>query len=938
MESVKCVGALPYKCVGALPYKCVGALPYKCGGAREGAKAHLPVCLHTREVCLHTLPYSRVCSHSGVCLNKRREVPSRIREVRLRIVVFILLLIMCTILFKRSVSAEVSPTYPPLVSDNVTFAALAGKPSDNGALNNEFAKKQPVDPTLTALAALNGSGFIYQTEEDSLTGVPSRTFALSTLDNFTLKQNSGVLQLSSRIEQNIMLNAFRISVGMSFVTPNNMSDGVMDTFGGSSGVDELSNGCRSEDNSYYSTCEPYTTILLHFDSNFSDSSGYGHNVTATGAATAAANKFGGASAYFDGTGDYLNLASTNDLSFGSSNFTIEMWVKGGTNSGVGFGKGLLSQWQTDGEGLGNISNWSHYDSNYNDGYVGVVFDGRYVYFVPYHNGSSYHGDVLRYDTQGAFDNISSWSHYDSGYNDGYEGGVFDGRYIYFVPYSNGSYHGDVLRYDTQGAFNAISSWSHYDSNYNDGYRGGVFDGRYVYFVPNHNGSSYHGDVLRYDTQGAFDAISSWSHYDAGYNDGYYGGVFDGRYVYFVPNSNGSYHGDVLRYDTQGAFNAISSWSHYDAGYNDGYYGGVFDGRYVYFVPYRNGSSTHGDVLRYDTQGAFNAISSWSHYDSNYNDGYRGGVFDGRYVYFVPDYSNGSSYHGDVLRYDTQGAFDNISSWSHYDAGYNAGYFGGVFDGRYIYFVPYSNGSLYGDVLRYDTTGANRSFKLFYNAQDQSGGFAGAPWGVTFQFASGNTTYTLASNNSLNNAAFHHIAIVRNNTTIKLYIDGIEQDSISGFTGSINRSSQDLTIGSYPEAIKGYDGYIDEARVSKGIARYNGDFSSSLPSSPYAATNYDMTLGSVNTNVDIAPTKARLILFEEDVDTITVNTDLMAYVSNNGGENYYEVILSDEGNYQSGRRILTGTANLDTTGTDMKWKITTHNNKTCRLNGWSCTWD
>ena len=33
----------------------------------------------------------------------------------------------------------------------------------------------------------------------------------------------------------------------------------------------------------------------------------------------------------------------------------------------------------------------------------------------------------------------------------------------------------------------------------DGYRGAVFDGRYVYFVPDNNGGSDHGEVLRYDT-------------------------------------------------------------------------------------------------------------------------------------------------------------------------------------------------------------------------------------------------------------------------------------------------------------------------------------------------------------------------------------------------------------------------------------------------------
>jgi hypothetical protein len=47
------------------------------------------------------------------------------------------------------------------------------------------------------------------------------------------------------------------------------------------------------------------------------------------------------------------------------------------------------------------------------GYAGAVFDGRYVYFVPYQNSSGAHGRVLRYDTQAGFSNAASWTAYDA---------------------------------------------------------------------------------------------------------------------------------------------------------------------------------------------------------------------------------------------------------------------------------------------------------------------------------------------------------------------------------------------------------------------------------------------------------------------------------------------------------------------------------------------
>jgi antitoxin component YwqK of YwqJK toxin-antitoxin module len=177
------------------------------------------------------------------------------------------------------------------------------------------------------------------------------------------------------------------------------------------------------------------------------------------------------------------------------------------------------------------------------------------------------------------------------------------------------------------------------------------------------------------TTGDFNVTSSWITFDAGKHgvgtdpDGYDGAVFDGRYVYFVPYYNGSdYHGEVLRYDTTGDFVETSSWITFDAGEHgvgtdpDGYIGAVFDGRYVYFVPYYNGSDRHGEVLKYDTTGDFNVTSSWITFDPGGHgvgtdpDGYRYAVFDGRYVYFVP-YHNGSDYHGEVLRYDTMGNWE-----------------------------------------------------------------------------------------------------------------------------------------------------------------------------------------------------------------------------------------------------------------------------------------
>ncbi len=77
-----------------------------------------------------------------------------------------------------------------------------------------------------------------------------------------------------------------------------------------------------------------TVLLLHMDgtdgsTTFTDESGSAHAVTANGSAqiSTAESKLGSASAYFDGTGDYLSIPDSVDWNFGSGDFTIDTWVR-----------------------------------------------------------------------------------------------------------------------------------------------------------------------------------------------------------------------------------------------------------------------------------------------------------------------------------------------------------------------------------------------------------------------------------------------------------------------------------------------------------------------------------------------------------------------------------------------------------------------------------
>lgn len=308
---------------------------------------------------------------------------------------------------------------------------------------------------------------------------------------------------------------------------------------------------------------------------------------------------------------------------------------------------------------------------------------------------------------------------------GFISSVFDGRYLYFVPYDEGG-SGLVTRYDTQANFAQATSWATFDiattiTTAAKGFFGGAFDGRYVYFVPHYNGA-YHGTIARYDTQGQFDDSHSWSAFDiSSVNSGAKGfatAVFDGRYLYLAPFKNTTdptgYDGIVARYDTKADFGQTGSWSTFDIpakldGNAKGFLNSAFDGRYLYLIPHHNGIAYNGIVARYDTkaQGGFSATDSWTTFDVGTLPGnpvgFLGSAFDGRYLYLVqnrrtvtpPTGPTTTPADGWIARYDTQANFkDAQNAWTTFNIRTindgARGFWGTTFDGRYLYLVPFDN--------------------------------------------------------------------------------------------------------------------------------------------------------------------------------------------------------------------------------------------------------
>ena len=146
-----------------------------------------------------------------------------------------------------------------------------------------------------------------------------------------------------------------------------------------------------------------------------------------------------------------------------------------------------------------------------------------------------------------------------------------------------------------------------------------------------------------------------------------------------------------------------------------------------------------------------------------------------------------------------------------------------------------------------------------------------------------------------------------------------------------------------------DGVVDEFHDESGTDEGEGSNDLYNSSDDYYVNSTSPTgSGSaVATNVfsnaftaTSAPSTARIVVFQENVDSITLNTDIIASISRDGGTTFTTATLSDSGYVtgSSGQRILHGTAIISgqPSGTSMRWKLALANNQ-MKIHGVGLHW-
>ena len=125
-----------------------------------------------------------------------------------------------------------------------------------------------------------------------------------------------------------------------------------------------------------------------------------------------------------------------------------------------------------------------------------------------------------------------------------------------------------------------------------------------------------------------------------------------------------------------------------------------------------------------------------------------------------------------------------------------------------------------------------------------------------------------------------------------------------------------------------------------LTAYSGSTYSSIPHVRFwrQLTTADMTLISNALTASSAPSTGFITVQADPVDSVTVNTDLKAFISRDGGSNYSEVTLA-AGATNSNFINYEGSVDISgqPSGTAIKYKITTHNTKEIRVSGVVLRW-
>lgn len=102
-------------------------------------------------------------------------------------------------------------------------------------------------------------------------------------------------------------------------------------------------------------------------------------------------------------------------------------------------------------------------------------------------------------------------------------------------------------------------------------------------------------------------------------------------------------------------------------------------------------------------------------------------------------------------------------------------------------------------------------------------------GITLGY---NAAQVIVTANSTPLNVWTHVALTRSGTTLRLYANGVSVGSYAIPAANVFGGNTILNIGQQGSGPRYYQGYMDDLRITKGVARYTGAGSFSVPSSSF----------------------------------------------------------------------------------------------------------
>jgi len=95
--------------------------------------------------------------------------------------------------------------------------------------------------------------------------------------------------------------------------------------------------------------------------------------------------------------------------------------------------------------------------------------------------------------------------------------------------------------------------------------------------------------------------------------------------------------------------------------------------------------------------------------------------------------------------------------------------------------------------------------------------------IVFSYGTGSSATVVSNSASLSTGVWYHLAWCKIGSSLKAYVNGTQVGSTATISNPVDNSTTGLQVGRTHTVTNDFNGYIDDLRISKGVARYPYNF-------------------------------------------------------------------------------------------------------------------